>query len=446
MPSLTDGEIRQVIKRVEQTAKQETLVDGEGRGTGRLVLTLKPMPTRVTAEWMAQQWRDGKRLKKKLGAYPSMSLAQAREVFKRDFADMIQKGRNIKIAGDTRPGTVADLFEAYVQYLKNAGKMSWKETEKGLNKIADTVGRNRLAREIEPEEVIEVIRPIYGRGRRAMADHVRGYIHAAYSWGMKSEHDYRSSHPRRFRLVCNPAAGIPTEPKKVGTRWLEEEEFVRLYRWLECPDAPVHPPYTRAVRILMLTGQRVQEIARLHVDQWDSAERIIDWSKTKNGKPHAIPVPSLAAELIDSIKPNKHGWFFPSAMDPTQPVSHGTLYSFMWRQRERDVIPMVTNRDLRRTWKTLAGKAGVSKELRDRIQNHALQDVSSKSYDRWSYMPEKRAAMKKWDVFVRGMLSKKRPHVRRRRLATKEPTPLSVSKTPCPYRKPKTADWPSRIG
>jgi len=393
---------------VEHSGRQETLIDGDGRGTGRLVLILKPMPTRVTADWMAQQWRDGKRTKKKLGAYPSMSLAQAREVFKRDFADMIQKGRSIKIAGDTRPGTVADLFEAYVQYLKNAGKMSWKETEKGLNKIADTLGRNRLAREIEPDEITEVIRPIYERGRHAMADHVRGYIHAAYSWGMKSEHDYRTSSPRRFKLLYNPAAGIPTESKKVGTRWLDEEEFVRLYRWLECPDAPVHPPYTRAVRILMLTGQRVEEIARLHVDQWDAAERIIDWSKTKNGKPHAIPVPSLAAELIESIKPNENGWFFPSAMDPTRPVSHGTLYSFMWRLRDRGVIPVVTNRDLRRTWKTLAGKAGVSKEIRDRIQNHALQDVSSKSYDRWSYMPEKRAAMNVWNKFVRVLLSRKR--------------------------------------
>jgi hypothetical protein len=104
-----------------------------------------------------------------------------------------------------------------------------------------------------------------------------------------------------------------------------------------------------------------------------------------------------------------HGWFFPSAIDPTKPVSHGTLYSFMWRQREREVIPVVTNRDLRRTWKTLAGQAGLSKEIRDRIQNHTLQDVSSKSYDRWNYMPEKRAAMKKWNTFVQAMLNKKRP-------------------------------------
>jgi integrase len=407
VPSLTDGEIRRALKQVEQAGKQVSLVDGEGHGTGRLVLVMKPMPTRVTADWMAQQWRDQRRIKKKLGSYPSMSLSSAREVFSRDFADMIQKGRSIKIAGDTRPGTVSDLFEAYVDHLKKSEKRSWKETEHGLNKIADTLGRNRPAREIVPEEVVEAIRPIYERGKKAMADHVRCYVHAAYSWGMKSEHDYRSSALRRFRLSYNPAAGIPTEPKKVGTRWLDEHEFLCLYRWLECPDAPVHPPYTRAVRILMLTGQRVEEIARLHADNWDAAERIIDWSKTKNGTPHAIPVPALAAELIEAIRPNNYGWFFPSAKDPRRPVSHGTLYSFMWRQRERGVIPVVTNRDLRRTWKTLAGQAGVAKEIRDRIQNHALQDVSSKSYDRWTYMPEKRIGMAKWDEFVRSLLAKK---------------------------------------
>jgi integrase len=408
MPSLTDGEIRRALKQVEATGKQLTLVDGEGHGTGRLILVMKLMPTRVTADWMAQQWRDGKRLKKKLGSYPSTPLSKARELFNRDFADMIQKGRSIKIAGDTRPGTVADLFEAYVAHLKESGKSSWKEAEKGLNKIADTLGRNRAARDIEPDEITAIIRPIYERGKRSMADHVRSYIRSAFSWGLKSEHDYRSTAVRRFRLTYNPAAGIPTEPKTIGTRWLSEDEFVRLYRWLECPDTPVHPSYARAVQIIMLTGQRVEEIARLHVDQWDAKERIIDWTKTKNLQPHAVPVPSLAAELIESIIPNEYGWFFPSAKDPSKPVSHGTLYSFIWRQRDRGVIPHATNRDLRRTFKTLAGKAGIPKEIRDRLQNHALQDVSSKHYDRWNYMVEKRAGMAKWDKFVRAMLAKKR--------------------------------------
>jgi integrase len=407
MPSLRDGAIRHALKRVAKSGRQESLTDGEGRGTGRLVLILKPMPTRVTAEWMAQQWRKGRRTKSKIGSYPAMSLSEAREIFRRDFAGIILKGSSIKIAADSRPGTVADLFEAYIENLKNSDKSSWADAEANLKKAADVLGRNRLARDVAPDDVLGVLRPIYERGKRAMADHVRSYIRSAYSWGIKAEHDYRSASPRRFRLENNPAGGIPTEPKVVGTRWLNEDDFVRLYRWLECPDSPVHPPYTRAVRILMLTGQRVEEIAALHVDQWDAQERIIDWSKTKNGKPHAIPVPAIAADLIESIVPNEFGWFFPSAKDPSQPVSAGTLYSFMWRQRDRNVVPMITNRDLRRTWKTLAGKAGLPKEIRDRLQNHTLQDVSSKSYDRWNYMPEKRDGMEKWNKFVTALLTKK---------------------------------------
>jgi hypothetical protein len=88
------------------------------------------------------------------------------------------------------------------------------------------------------------------------------------------------------------------------------------------------------------------------------------------------------------------------------------------------VIPVVTNRDLRRTWKTLAGKAGLSKEIRDRLQYHTLQDVSSKSYDRWNYMPEKRAAIKKWNTFVRTLLSKKRPKAGR-----EMPSPMPYAAT-----------------
>src|SRR2546430_149222 len=100
MPALSDGAIRQALKRVEKSRKQETLSDGEGRGTGRLVLFLRPMPKRVLSEWMAQQWRDGRRTKSKIGSYPTLSLADARAIFQRDFSEAILKRRSIKMVGD----------------------------------------------------------------------------------------------------------------------------------------------------------------------------------------------------------------------------------------------------------------------------------------------------------------------------------------------------------
>jgi hypothetical protein len=42
------------------------------------------------------------------------------------------------------------------------------------------------------------------------------------------------------------------------------------------------------------------------------------------------------------------------------------------------------------------GELGVSKLTRDRLQNHALQDVSAKHYDRYDYIKEKREALQLW--------------------------------------------------
>jgi hypothetical protein len=42
------------------------------------------------------------------------------------------------------------------------------------------------------------------------------------------------------------------------------------------------------------------------------------------------------------------------------------------------------------------GELGLSKEIRDRINNHALNDVSSKHYDRYDYLKEKQNALDAW--------------------------------------------------
>ncbi|MNL37942.1 hypothetical protein D3C87_1601200 [compost metagenome] len=72
------------------------------------------------------------------------------------------------------------------------------------------------------------------------------------------------------------------------------------------------------------------------------------------------------------------------------------LYS---RHKEEFAGPF-TLRDIRRTCKTLMGVAGISKEIRDRIQGHAFSDVSSKHYDRYDYFKEKQAALSIWATWL----------------------------------------------
>jgi len=81
---------------------------------------------------------------------------------------------------------------------------------------------------------------------------------------------------------------------------------------------------------------------------------------------------------------------------------------------KQEKINKFITKDIRRTFKTLAGKAGISKELRDRLQNHALRDVSSKHYDRYSYIKEKRQGMKVWNDYLELILKpdKKVTHIR----------------------------------
>lgn len=67
------------------------------------------------------------------------------------------------------------------------------------------------------------------------------------------------------------------------------------------------------------------------------------------------------------------------------------------RYCEQKNVDSFIPRDFRRTFKTLGGQLKITKEIRDRIQHHALHDVSSVHYDRYDYNEEKLEALLKWE-------------------------------------------------
>src|SRR4029077_8678223 len=88
--------------------------------------------------------------------------------------------------------------------------------------------------------------------------------------------------------------------------------------------------------------------------------------------------------------------------DPKTYARYNSFHDVIGRfMHENPGFAPFTARDIRRTWKTLAAGAGIPKEMRDRLQNHSKGgDVSSRHYDRYDYLVERRAAMAKWAAYL----------------------------------------------
>jgi integrase len=235
---------------------------------------------------------------------------------------------------------------------------------------------------------------------KAGASETRAHISAAFNHGLKSAHSYTNSAGRKWGLTFNPVAAIPADPqaRRAGNRHLTPAEFRLFWTWLEGQDdVSLGAP---TLRLMMATAQRLTEILAVSDASYDRGEEMLDWSKTKNGMPHAIPLPPQAVTILVGLLSNAHGLFFPHKDRPEEPQTIEAVEKLTRRFVKTARIPHFTPRDLRRTFKTLAGAAGVSKEVRDRLQNHARSDVSSRHYDRYSYLPEKRAGMTTWAAYL----------------------------------------------
>ena len=144
---LTEPEIRSALRKIKTGNKTAiTLTDSAPRGAGRLLLVVKP----DRAEWYSRQFIDGKKRMAKLGDYPALGLADARERFR--------KPRTEKQTGGT---TVGDLFAGYLERLRADKKPSVKQAQRILDRAAAVIGATKQARDVTPADVVAVIRPIF---------------------------------------------------------------------------------------------------------------------------------------------------------------------------------------------------------------------------------------------------------------------------------------------
>lgn len=415
---LTEAGLKAAIRHAPTSGRAQTIIKDSGpRGGGRLALIVRPLASRVASEWYAIYFREAGRKLIKIGAYPEMTLVEARETFRAEYAPAILSGAepHNKYARrahrkNKHGATVRELFEAYVKHLRTLDKGAAYAGERILLKRKESavaiIGGDRVAADIVADDVIPILSAVHARGKVAMAHNTRSWIHSAFSFGMTAQNDYtRQSEVAHWGIKFNPVTAIPTDPLAScpSKRYLMADELLALWRW--CEQNEHRTNMCMVLRLMIATGQRIGEIVSICDKVYDADEGMFAWEKTKNGLPHSIPLPRQAVDVMRSIRTNAHGMYFPHRGDPTKHALCTTPNKIVHTYiHETGALPFIP-RDIRRTWKTHAGRAGISKEVRDRIQNHVKGDVSSKHYDRYDYLAEKRAGMKVWADYLDGVLA-----------------------------------------
>jgi integrase len=352
---------------------------------------------------------SGKRTQVNLGRYPAISLSDARDKalsFRQsldlgiDPKDEIKRERKQSADLAARP-TVETLFTSYIADLEMDNKRSAPEVRRIFNKhISELIGE-MIAAEITTDNILDVLAPIVQRGSLVHADNVRAYLRAAFEFGLHaaSSTRWRGLIPR-FELSHNPVANTKkaVRRKPVGRRALSVDEVAVVWN-----GTGISHPSLLAVKLLIATGQRVEEVLQANWREFDLKEKL--WSipaerrKTRNHatEPHIVPLTELHIELLDQVRDaTRHpDWLFPHK-DKMQPRKADALYQAVHRFCPANNIEPFAPRDCRRTFKTLTGSIGISLEIRNRLQGHAMTDVGSVHYDRWGYLPEKQSAMNEW--------------------------------------------------
>ena len=113
-----------------------------------------------------------------------------------------------------------------------------------------------------------------------------------------------------------------------------------------------------------------------------------------------MPYSDLAIELVLELMERNDGDYLFPAPTVTAKCPHQAVPSLNQALRKHlsqlEIAPF-TPHDLRRTAATHLGRLGVSRFIQDRVLNHVDGSISG-VYDRYGYLPEKKAALDRWST------------------------------------------------
>jgi integrase len=358
-----------------------------------LYLVLQPSGAR---SWAVRYRSYGRCRKHTLGPFPAIDLKSARELAGkalRAVAEGRDPGQEKAQSRTAKPNTVEAVAAQFIErHCRKANRpRTAEETERTLKLHVLPRWRGRLLRDITRRDVLDVLDRVVDDGKPIAANRVLAAVRKMFNWALS-----------RDIVTTSPCAGVkPPTPERSRDRILTDAELRNVW------NAADSGPFGALLRLLILTGQRRDEVAGMSWPEIDLEGRLwtIPAKRTKNNRPHEVPLSAAALAALKAVP--RIGDRFVLTTNGDSPASG---YSKGKRNIDSRLPPNMAPwrlHDLRRTVASGMARLGVNLPVIEKVLNHASGSFAGivGVYQRHDFAEEKRIALEKWDGFVTGLVS-----------------------------------------
>ena len=385
-----------LIESIKPTDKRQRVPDTTVQG---LSLVVQPSGKKL----FQYRYRFDKRDKSvTIGTVPAMTLKEARDKAV-DFRRMLdentdplhnqrqQKAIEIERTTNSTIGVAMQRYEA-----EKLDKLRSGDNAKSfLREFKADYSHLELAN-FSKDMFREMLRDIVEQGHSVKANRVYTHVRTFMNWA-EAEDLIEYNH---LSKVKKPVEEVSRD------RFLSDSE-IKLFWQATAHDLE---PWGHLYRLLLLTGQRLNECARMTESEMMSPDHWhLGSDRVKNKKQHDVFLPKQAQAIVfryDRIANNKglifttNGSSFLRSFDKPTKRLRARMNELAGRE-----LKHFTPHDLRRTCETGLAMLGTPQPIIDRITNHITGRGMARVYNLFDYRAEKAAALQKWADHVEGLVS-----------------------------------------
>ncbi len=268
---------------------------------------------------------------------------------------------------------------------------------------------DRLVTNIARRDVVKLLEDGVDDGRASVAHHLLAYLSKLFNWAIA-----RDSYGLQSSPITRGMAKDIIGAKKPRQRVLGAAEIVEVWQ----ASAALPSPFGAFVRVLMVTGQRLREVANAKWSEIDLDANLwtIPAARMKGDAAHEVPLSPLAVEILDALaepEDRKPGAFVFSTTGGKAPISGFSkakiaLDRLINEARTKadlgseSIEPFVFH-DLRRTMRTALSGLPIPDLVSELVIAHAKPGLH-KVYDQHTYRVEKRRALDLWAAKLRSIV------------------------------------------